>query len=276
MKGTATFRGQTLVREARAGGITWPVQPQQNIATISRLDRSIVLAVRDKAPFALSATLDKATLVQGDKASLAVKLARLWPEFKTPLNAVVMDAVPNVSINNNQPIAIAAGKDEAKVPVVVNAAAPPGTYTIILRATAAIPFAKDPMAKQKPPVNVVQQSAPFTITVLPKTVATVAATLTKPSVKVATDGEVVVKVTRQFDYAGEFKVQLIVPANAPGVTAADVVIPAGKDEAKLVLKIAAAAAPGPRNDLLVRATAVVNGTVSIVQESAKFNVTVVK
>jgi len=276
VKGTSVFRGQTLVREARAGGITWPVQPQQNIATISRLDRSLVLAVRDKAPFALSATLDKATLVQGDKANLAVKLARLWPDFKQPLNAVVLDAVPNILINNNQPIVMAPGKDAATFPVVINAAAPPGSYTFVLRATSPIPYAKDPMAKAKPPVNVVQPSTPFTITVLPKTVATVAATVTNPNVKAGTDGEVVVRVTRQFEYAGEFKVQLVVPATVQGVTAADVVIPAGKDEAKLVLKVPAAAVPGARNDLLVRATAMVNGTVPTVQESAKFNLNVVK
>jgi len=132
------------------------------------------------------------------------------------------------------------------------------------------------MAKQKPPVIVVQPSTPFTITVLPKTVATVAATVPNPNVKAGTDGEVVVKVTRQFDYAGEFKVQLVLPPNVQGISAADVVIPAGKDEAKLVLKVPATAVPGPRNDLIVRATAMVNGNVPTVQDSAKFNVTVVK
>jgi hypothetical protein len=275
VKGTALVRGQALVREARAGGITWPVQPQTNVPTISRLDRSLVLAVRDKAPFALGATLDKPALVQGDKATLTVKVARLWPDLKQPLNATVMDPVPGVVVNNNQPIVLNPGKDDGTFPVQVAGTAVPGTYTLVLRATAQVPYAKDPMAKQKPPVNIVQPSAPFTINVLPKTVATVSATVPNPNLKAGTQGEVVVKVTRQYDYAGEFRVQLVVPPNVKGLTADEAVIAPGQGEAKLVLKVAPDAAPGPRNDLIVRATALVNGTVPAVQE-AKINVNVVK
>ncbi len=276
VKGTAVVNGQTLVREARAGGITWPVQPQQNIPTISRLDHALVLSVRAKAPFALTATIDKATLVQGSKGTLSVKVARLWPDFKQPLSATLMDPVPNVLVNNNQPVALNPGKDEGTFPVQVNANALPGIYTFVLRATAQVPYAKDPMAKQKPPVPIVQPSTAFTITVLPKTVATVAATVPAPNLKVGTQGEILVKVTRQFDYAGEFKVQLVLPPNLQGISAPDVVIPAGKDEAKVVLTVAAAAVLGPRNVLAVRATALVNGNVPTVQESPKFNVNVVK
>jgi hypothetical protein len=53
------------------------------------------------------------------------------------------------------------------------------------------------------------------------------------------------------------------------------VIPAGKDEAKLMLKVAADAAPGNRANLTVVATAMYNGNVPVTQE-AKFNVNVVK
>jgi hypothetical protein len=60
-----------------------------------------------------------------------------------------------------------------------------------------------------------------------------------------------------------------------GVSAAAVTIPAGADEAKLMLKADAAAAPGPRNELIVRATALYNPQTPTVQE-AKFNVNVVK
>jgi hypothetical protein len=274
--GSAVIKGRTVVREARAGGITWAVQPQQGIPNISRLDRTLVLAVRDQAPFALGATLDKPVLLQGEKASLAVKLARLWPDLKQPLNATVMDPVPNVLVNNNQPLALAAGKDEGTFPVQVNANAAPGTYTLVLRATAQVPYAKDPMAKQKPPVNVVQPSVPFTITVLPKTVATVAASVPSPNLKAGAQAEVLVKLTRQHDYAGQFTVRLVLPPNLKGVAADDVVIPAGQDAGKLVLKVAADAAPGARNDLVVRATAMLNGNVATVQDSNKFNVNVVK
>lgn len=276
VKGTATIKGQTVVREARPGGITWPVQPGQNVPTVSRLDRGLFLAVRDKAPFSLTPTLDKPALVQGDKATLSLKLARLWPDFKQPLQVTLTDPIPNVLVNNNQPMTLNPGKDDATFPVVINATAPPGTYNLVLRGTAQVPYNKEgPMAKQKPNVNIVQVSAPVTLTVLPKTVAQVALTVPNPNIKIGMQGEVLVRVTRQYDYAGEFKVQLVLPPNAKGIAAADVVIPAGKDEAKLVVKAAPDAPPGGRNELVVRATALVNGKVPTVQE-AKFNVNVVK
>lgn len=75
-----------------------------------------------------------------------------------------------------------------------------------------------------------------------------------------------VKVTRQFDYAGEFKVQLILPANANGLSPAEAVIPAGQNETKLQIKISPDAATGPRADLIVRATGVLSN-VLIAQET---------
>ena len=69
--------------------------------------------------------------------------------------------------------------------------------------------------------------------------------------------------------------KVVLPPAAKGVTAADVTIPAGQDEAKVVLQAAADAAPGARADLVVRATALLNGKVLTVHE-VKFNVNVVK
>src|SRR5207244_698059 len=69
IKGTATINGRAVVREARSASITWPVAPQQGIPPISRLDRNLVLAVRDKAPFNLAAKADKSRVLQGTKAT---------------------------------------------------------------------------------------------------------------------------------------------------------------------------------------------------------------
>jgi hypothetical protein len=275
IKGTAVIKGQTVTHEARPASIVWPIQPQQNIPTVSRLDRSLLLAVRDKAPFGLTASIDKATLVQGDKGTIALKLARIWPDFKVPLQVVVADPVPNLLVNNNQPINMAPGNDAASMPVVVNPNAPPGTYNIVLRGFAQFPYNKDPKVPQKPPTPVLLPSTPVTLTVLPKVVATVTATAPNPNIKAGAQGEVIVKVARMYDYAGDFKVQLVLPPNLKGVSAADVTIAAGADEAKLVVQAAADAAPGPRPDLVVRATAMVNGTLATVQE-AKVTVNVVK
>jgi hypothetical protein len=277
IKGTATINGQNVVREARAANIVWPVVPGQGIPPLCRLDRRIVLAVRDKAPFGLAASIDKATLFHGDKATLSLKLTRLWPDFKQPLQLLLIpgDLPANLIVNNNQPANIAPNADSAALPVVVNPAVPPGTYNLVLLAQSAIPFNKDPKAAQKPPINIAQVSAPVVITVLPKQVATL--TLANPSltIKAGTQAEAVVKVSRMYEFAGEFKVQVVLPPAAKGITIDDVTIPAGKDEAKFIVKVAADVAPGNRPDLVVRATALVNGNVPTVHET-KLNVNVVK
>ena len=272
--GTATIKGQKVTREARPASITWPVPPQQNIPTISRLDRNLFLAVRDKAPYNLTTAIDKASLQQGDKATITLKLARVWPDFKNPLQVLPIDLPPNITINNNQPLAINADKAEATMAVDVKANALPGTYNLVLRTQTQIPYNKDPKNAQKPAVNVVLPATPVVLTVLPKNLGTVAVTVPNPNVKVGGETEVVVKITRLFDYAGEFKVELVLPANVQGVSAEAVTIPAGKDEAKLILKAAADAAPGARNELVVRATATLG--MNTTTQEAKFNVTVAK
>jgi hypothetical protein len=276
IKGTAVINGQTVIREARAASISWPTQPQQGIPVISRLDRSFVLAVREQAPFRLTAELDKAFVVQGDKVNLKGKLTRLWPDFKTPLQAIAMDLPPNqLTVNNNQPINFAPGKDEMSAVVDAKAGLAPGTYTIVLRGAAQVPFNKDPMAKQKPNINVMLPSTAVTLTVLPKQVATV--TLPNPNLtaKIGAQSEVPIKLTRLHDFAGEFKVQVVLPSNVKGVNVDAITIPAGQNEAKLVLRIDPAMTPVNLANLIVRATAMVNGNVPTVHE-VKLNVNVVK
>src|SRR5262249_34929969 len=172
--GTATIKGQKVTREARPGGIVWPVQPQQNIATISRAERAVFLAARDRAPWTVTATLDKPSVVQGTNAAVAVKLNRIHPDFKTPLTvqATPGELPQGFTVNNNQPITIAPDKTDGTLNVVVPANAPPGQYNIVLRTAAQIPMEKMPKGP-KQPTNVVLPATPVTLTVLPKALATV-------------------------------------------------------------------------------------------------------
>jgi hypothetical protein len=279
--GTAVINGQTVVREARPANITFAVLQPQGIPAISRLERNLVLAVREKAPFSFTAAVDQPAIFQGNKANVTLKLNRISPDFKTPLTVTVVDpqtSLPaGLTFNNNQPLQIPAGKDTpAAAPVLnVGAGVMPGTYNVVLRGTAAIPYNKDPMAKQKPNANVILPSTPLTITVLPKQVASISVNNANPQVKIGTPTELVVKVNRMFDYAGEFKVQLVLPPNTKGIVADDVVIPAGKDEARVILKTPAGAMPGNLPNLIVRATATLNGNMPVAHE-AKINVNVVK
>jgi hypothetical protein len=278
IKGTATIKGQNVTREARPAGVVWPLaQPQQQTPVVARLEHGLALAVRDKTPFALTSSIDKATLAQGDKATIDVKVNRVNPDVKNPIavQAFAVELPQGLTVNNNQPLQIAANAADGKLAVQVGAATPPGKYTVTLKAQTTVPFNKDPKAPQKPATNIVFPATPVTITVLPKTLATLALSAPNVNAKIGAATEVGVKVTRQFGYEGEFKVQLVLPPNTPGLTAADVVIPAGKDEAKLILMVPADAAPGARNGVIVRATAMYNGNMPVVHD-APLAVNVVK
>jgi hypothetical protein len=277
IKGTAQINGAAVVREARPGTIVWPLaQPQQGTPTVSRLDRSLVLVVREKAPFKLTPTLDKPQHAHGDKGKLTVKLSRLWPDFKQPLTVQAIEVPPNLVINNNQPMNIAADKAEAILPIQVNSGAQPGVYNIVLRATAQVPYNKDPMAKQKPNVVVVRVAAPVTLSVVPKSLATLTIASGNPTVKVGGQAEMLVRVARRFNYTGEFKIEIVVPPAVKGVIFDPVVIPAGKDEVKVIVKAAADAMPGNRAGLIVRATALYNPTAPTASPDVPLNVNVVK
>src|SRR5262249_28600233 len=224
---------------------------------------------------------DNALLTQGDPgkgptaATITVKVNRIWPDLKAPIavqaQIAELPGSPQVAgsqivINNNQPVNINPDQAEAKLPVQVNANVAPGVYSIVLRTSSQVPYNRDPKAPQKQPTNMVLPATPAVLTVLPRVVGTVTIATPNPTLKAGGELAVVVKVARMYDYAGEFKVALVPPANVKDVTAAEAVIPADKDEVTLTLKAPPEAPPGGRNDLVVRATAVLNPTVTATQE----------
>ena len=85
-----------------------------------------------------------------------------------------------------------------------------------------------------------------------------------------------VKVERQNDYAGEYKVKLVLPTKTKGVTADEVTIPAGQTEVKVLVKAAADVAAGQLANVTVTVTGTYDGKVAITSESPKFNLTVEK
>lgn len=167
VKGTATINNQKVVREARAATITWPT-PQANQLTLTRLDHNLVLAVRDKAPYALTATTERIETLPGNKVNIPLKIARHWPDAKGQIAVTAIGLPQNVVLTTgNQPVNLPAGKDEATLPLDVRPNAAPGTYTIILRGQMVLPYSRDPKGK---PANVaaVQPSTPITLTIVGK------------------------------------------------------------------------------------------------------------
>jgi hypothetical protein len=262
VKGTARINNQEVIREARSASVTWPL-PQPNIIAQARLDRSIVLAVREQAPFGLIANVEKATIFQGEKTNVSLKLVRQWPDFKAavqaapmaPLSAQPKGGPANLpTINNNAPVQIAADKSDATAVLESKANTPPGTYSFALRTQAPVSFSKDPASPNKTTLTYSATSTPITVTILPKAVANLSAAPAKAAVKAGGQSDIVVKVARLFDFDGPFKVQLVVPDNVKGLSADEVTIPAGQDEAKLVVKATTEATPA-NYELLVRASA---------------------
>src|SRR5207253_9976468 len=156
--------------------------------------------------------------------------------------------------NNNQPFNLS--KDESNVTFDVRANTPPGTYSIAFRGLAVAPPSKDWPTKEKRNVALVQPSSPIALTVVTTSVATVSLAPNTLTLQAGKEATLDVKVIRQNNYNGPFKVQLIVPDNVKGLAAEAVVIQPGKNEARLIIK-AADDAVGNRSGLLVRVTATI-------------------
>ena len=298
VKATSTSPdGKPLVREVRPASVTWgtAVQPGNNVPMIARLDQSLVLAVRpEKAFFNLAPDLTGAllkgaggkdekltgplTIKQGEKLTVPVKVAWVAAEKQ----AVVLTAEPMTLSNQANPFTTSfAGqptkeKPESAVTLDARTNAFPGTYTVVLKGEAQIPFVRDAAAKGKSAnVPVSALSTALEVTIIPKEVAKL--TVTPPAnnqLKADAATDVVVKVERLYDFAGEYKVAFV-PAKEAGtaVTAKEVVIPAGKDEAKLSLTTAKDAKAGAVAGTIT-VTAMYAGKHAIAHES-KVNYTVV-
>lgn len=266
VQGVATVRGERLVREARPATVTWPV-PAPNLPAVCRLDRSLALAVRDKAPFSLTAGIDQSTVQPGEKVTVPLKLARLAPDFKANVLLVALNLPQpgQIVFNNNQPLPLS--KDEMSVVLDVRPNAPPGTYTILFRGQAVLPNMAPAVGQRRGGVALVQPATPVTITVVPQLLATPTLAPGTVTVMPGKEAPVTVRIKRLNAYRGPCRVQLVVPPEVKGIEADEVTIPEGKDEAPLVLRAAADAAPGPRPGLAVRVIVLWDGKVPVRQES---------
>jgi len=265
--GTAQINGKTVVREARPASITWQVPQGGGIPSITRLERSLVLAVRDKAPYTLTCGFDTAAVIHGNKVTIPLKVTRHRADIKGPVQvqAVPQEMPQGVNFPN---VTLPADKNEQNLVLNVPGNVPPGHYTFVFRSFAPIPVGP------KKQVNTVQCSTAVVLTVVPKQVATLTVSNNAPTLKPGTEMELVVKVARQFDFQDSFKVKLVLPPKTEGISADEVTIPAGKNEAKLILRAAEDAEPGPRNNLIFQATATVSG-LTLTQET-KINVKVLE
>lgn len=289
VKCSATVNDKPIAHDARPASITWSVQPGNNTPTITRLDREFVLAVRpDKAPLRVAVDLPSVKVKTKDKDGKDVEKAAETPLFVKPGDKIVVPvkvtwqggearanpvnvrfepAQPNANQaaigvqggdGNNPNMTIPKEKNDGTLTVDVRQNAVPGVYSIHLRADTQIQFLRDPSQKDKKSPAVVQAFAePITVTVLPNALGKF--TVTPPAnnqLKAGTTAELVLKVERQADYAGEFAVKVTLPPEVKGLTVKDVTVPANATEVKIPVEVAKDA-----KDATVQATVTATATV---------------
>ena len=298
VKCSATINDKPIVRSARPATITWGVQPGQNTPVISRLDQSLVLAVKpEKAPMKLTAdvanskvkTKDKdgketdaklespIFVKPGDKLTIPVAVAWQSAEARPgPLSITLEATQPNMQNSalgtangGNAPAGMMAKeKNDAAVTIDVRPNALPGSYAVVLKGETQIQIARDPTKKdQKTPANIQAYTVPLEVTVLPTVLGKFTAALPANGViAVGKTAEMIVKVERAADYTGEFKLNLQLPKDFKGVTVKDATIPAGKDEGKLLIDVAPDAKIGGVTNVVITATGTVHGKFGIAHE----------
>jgi len=220
------------------------------------------------------------TLKQGEKLTVPFKVTRISPDAEVAITVRQVTTTQNpaqmpVLVNNGQPLAaVAPDKSDGTFVIEAKTIAPPGVYTVVLQATAPIQYEAQ-AGKGKKPAQVEQAVTPVTINVVPVSLAKVTAAPTG-NLKGGSSTDLLVKVERQNEYAGEYKAKLTLPDKTKGVTATEVTIPAGQTEVKLPVKADADVAAGQLANLTVQVTGIYDGKVAITSESQKFNLTVEK
>ncbi len=293
LKATATIDGKPVVREARPAAVTWGVAPGNNTPTLARLAQSLVISVRpEKAFFKLAADPAAAVvkaggkdekvagpifLKQGEKLTLPVKVSWVSPDKQN----VTLAADPVFPNAQAAPYTVAAGtqptKDKAEgvVTIDVKTNAFPGKYVVTLRGESQVPFTRDDGKKTKGGnVPAIGFADPVEFTILPTTLAKVTpGQIPNNTAKLGTTAELPLKLDRQFDYAGPFKVKFAPPMGVTGVTADEITVPAGKGEdAKLAIRVAADAKLGAVSNGVVTVTGTFAGKDIATETKVNFNI----
>jgi hypothetical protein len=160
--GSSRIDGHEVVHRARGGGLTWPTV---NTPGIARMAHSIVLSVRDAAPFSVSVEPTRATAAPGSKVVLKARIRRA-ADWSGPVQLSGFDLPNGAAVG-----LVTAGKDaaEARLELTLPARMRPGTYTFAINGAGQVPrdYAQKRPAKKPGNGNVraVYPSEAVTVTV---------------------------------------------------------------------------------------------------------------
>ena len=157
---TAKRGDETITREVRPYTRVWTTADLSS----SRPTRELIVSVRDVAPFAVTATVEKMEVEAGKKRDVVVKCDRLWPDFKGNVSVIPLYFPGGVKMNT---VTIPEGKNEATVTLEVPANLRPGEYTLTFTGQAQVPMVKDVKASARPNTLVALPSQPLILVVLP-------------------------------------------------------------------------------------------------------------
>jgi hypothetical protein len=158
LKAWAVIEGKRLEREVRWSQRRWNIDNNN----ASRVCREICLAVRPGAPYALKMPEGRISVAAGAAGEMRVVAERLAADFKGKIQLNGLSLPPGFDVPATE---LAADKSEVKVKIVVAGNVPPGTYSIVLRGDAQVPFSKDAAAPNKPNVRVADPTSPLTVEV---------------------------------------------------------------------------------------------------------------
>ena len=148
--GTSVVNGKPLLRQALGGVIVWDTV---NTPALSRVTQNIVIAVREKVPFALSATPAEITVKKGDSFDITVTLKRR----EDMTNAVQLTGAgyqlpPNMTIPVKN---IDSGQNEGKLSISTEKI-PEGTFSFMINGDGQVPVDKTKNVRCVYPSNVIK------------------------------------------------------------------------------------------------------------------------
>jgi len=216
------------------------VRGQNNIPVWTEQTSKLPVAVAEEAPFVLQIVQPKVPIVRNGQMELKVVATRK-EGFKAPIKIDLLWVPPGLGASGS--ISIAEGQNEAVIPMNAAGNAELATWKIAVR------------GESNPGAGNVMVCTPFCDLKVAEMYMTLA--FDQAAVEQGKETEVVVKMTKQADFPGNAKVELLgLPAQ---VTAA--ALEATKDSTDLVFKVVTAAASpaGNHNSLFCRITVTENG-----------------
>ena len=262
-------QGPGLERNSIAGAMIWP--PSGNAPTVApaRIVNGFVVAVRgEPAPLTLHAAPDSLVLSQGRLFYLNLSVTRR-AGFAEAVVVAASDLPPDTLA---LPVTIAKEAKSGLFPVFCAKNLAPGIYTFLLRGTGAYPFNKDPKAKEKPNINLIEPSNPITVLIRP---APVNMTVDNKGGALKQGGSLQIDITiaRQNGCTGPITLSLVSGAELK-LRAAPVSVAATQTHARMLIQAAQDSPVGSAIPVVVRAFATIKG--ELIEADEPVNVVISK